>query len=585
VEQQLRRLEQCVGEQIDDRALQSLRGLGARDAAAALAQVDEAVNSQGGTCRNLSSITQSICKRMEKRLKGRKRQDEKPKSDASSAGIGVNGLKLQATSGSTANSNIAGSRARRARRVDEDGDAFDAATDSDDFGDKYGGFEKMTAPENGDRGLLIRTNSHGSEGSAKLHTPASRRSTRSWADIQSGDEEGPADGGGGNSNNLFGSSPAGAAAAATPASGADRAGGGAAGASGEPEDDDEQDEHWTPRRVEKAARRGFELRRRGAPPEATAPAAPGAAAAGNWELKISMAGLEPPLTEAGMERYCRWLRVRLTSFREEHGVEALHRCKGEVDFSHNSMSNQMVWMLLETLAQHEVHTALLKLYANNISQGGVLAICEFIRMNERAESLQELHLSHNHIDDESALELLRTLHFQQPRYPPKRISEGTSEMVLAPVWLRLNHNRVREPDAVRSAAEAEGITICTAWDRTACGTSRCCRQECPLVHLYSFSVQARQNRRDGRERETQASPGGAAVSNAQGASPSANADQQSDSGGEAPQRTPDGREGNGERPHRRRDRRRDRKDRKHRDRDRERDRGDQKAKGEGAEGA
>jgi len=153
------------------------------------------------------------------------------------------------------------------------------------------------------------------------------------------------------------------------------------------------------------------------------------------------------------------------------------------------MSNQMVWMLLETLAQHEVHTALLKLFANHISQGGVLAICEFIRMNVHAEALQELHLSHNEIDDEAALELLRTLHYQRPRYPPRRPAEGTGESVLAPVWLRLNHNRIRDPEHVRRTAEMEGISICTAWDRQVCGTSKCVRRECPLVHLYSFSVQ------------------------------------------------------------------------------------------------
>lgn len=190
-----------------------------------------------------------------------------------------------------------------------------------------------------------------------------------------------------------------------------------------------------------------------------------------------------------MERYCRWLRVRLTSFRDEYGSESLRRCRGEVDFSHNRMSNQMVWMLLETLAQHEVHTALLKLFANHISQGGVLAICEFIRMNVHAESLQELHLSHNEIDDDAALELVRTLHEQRPRYPPRRPAEGSGESVYVPVWLRLNHNRIRDPEYVRRQAEAEGISICTAWDRQVCGTSKCVRRDCPLVHLYSFSVQ------------------------------------------------------------------------------------------------
>jgi hypothetical protein len=190
-----------------------------------------------------------------------------------------------------------------------------------------------------------------------------------------------------------------------------------------------------------------------------------------------------------MERYCQWLRTRLTSIRDEHGPDALWHCRGEIDFSHNHMSNQMVWTLLETLAQHEVHTALIKLYANHISQGGVLAICEFIRMNERADAVQELHLSHNEIEDESALELLRTLKAQRPKYPPRRMAEGSGEIVLAPVWLRLNHNKIHDPAAVLRMAEEEGVTVCTAWDRQVCGTSKCVRSDCPLAHLYAFTVQ------------------------------------------------------------------------------------------------
>jgi len=169
-----------------------------------------------------------------------------------------------------------------------------------------------------------------------------------------------------------------------------------------------------------------------------------------------MSQLEPPLSETGMERYCRWLRTRLTTFREEHGQDALWCCRGEVDFSHNQMSNQMVWMLLETLAQHEVQVALLKVSSNRISQGGVLAICEFIRQNERPEALQELHLSHNEIDDEAALELLRTLKSQPPRYP-QRSSERHGNVVHSPVWLRLSHNRIKDPTRVLRTAEDESL--------------------------------------------------------------------------------------------------------------------------------
>jgi len=442
MEQHVRRLERSTGGQVDDRAMRALQMLSTKDAKEALQKVDELVHAQGGHCRNLSSILQSVCRKIEKRSFKANREDD------TSRGFGVGANSEVSASGSRSGTGgrsggESGRSSRRARRLDEDGDAFDSSESDGDASGKVSHANRSLSWPQASEPALLRTQSVNT-----ADTPAGK-SNKSWADIQSGDEED--------------------AKEAAVESGL---GGDFQAMSG---DHEEENEHWTVARVEKYARRGFELRRRG----------------DHWDLKISMGGLDPPLTEPGMERYCRWLRVRLTSFRSEHGPESLRRCRGEVDFSHNSMSNQMVWMLLETLAQHEVHTALLKLFANHISQGGVLAICEFIRMNERAEALQELHLSHNEIDDDSALELLRTLNFQRPRYPPRRSCEGTGEPLLAPVWLRLNHNRIRDPDNVRRAAEAEGITICTAWDRQACGTSKCCRRECPLVHLYSFSVQAR----------------------------------------------------------------------------------------------
>jgi len=462
VEQVLRRLERQTSSQVDERAMRALTSLNAKDAREALGKVDELVTAQGGTCRNLSSILQSVCRKIEKRSGKPPRCEDEGFSRPVPAAL----ERLHADySGGTAGGRAAGdvkaaaadgSRPSRARHADEDGDAFAAASSSDsDRGGKdadAGARRKNNAPKAlGDAVTMVRSTSMTSQSSnAPLDTPGGRRSNRSWADIQSGDED--------EGEEVLDESAF--VRRAAPAS---------------PREQDAED-HWTAQRVEKAAQRGFELRRRG----------------DAWELKISMASLEPPFTEAGMERYCQWLGERLTTVREEHGAEALRRCRGEVDFSHNGMTNEMVWMLLDKLAQNEVHAALLKLFGNRISQGGVLAICEFIRKNDRAEALQELHLSHNEIDDDSALELLRVLQSQRPRYPPSRMQEGTTDERLVPVWLRLNHNRITAPEVVCKTAEAEGITICTASDRQACGTYKCYRpDECPLVHLYSFNMQAR----------------------------------------------------------------------------------------------
>lgn len=460
IEQVMRRLERQTTSHVDERAMRALTSLNAKDAREALGKVDELVTAQGGTCRNLSSILQSVCRKIEKRSgkaprgedEGFARPLERLHADSGGAAGGASRsagvASLSAGDGKAAAAD--GPRPSRARRLaDEDGDAFAAASSSDsDRGGKDADERprRKNAPKAlGDAVTMVRSTSMTSQSSnVGQDTPGGKRSNRSWADIHSGDED---------DEEVFDES------AFAPAS---------------PREQDAED-LWTAQRVEKAAQRGFEMRRRG----------------DAWELKISMASLEPALTEAGMERYCQWLGERLAALREEHGDEVLRHCHGEVDFSHNGMTNEMVWMLLDKLAQNEVHAALLKLFGNRISQGGVLAICEFIRKNERAEALQELHLSHNEIDDDSALELLRVLQSQRPRYPPKRLQEGTNSERLVPVWLRLNHNRISSPDFVRKTAETEGISICPACDRQACGTSKCCREVCPLVHLYSFNMQAR----------------------------------------------------------------------------------------------
>lgn len=143
-----------------------------------------------------------------------------------------------------------------------------------------------------------------------------------------------------------------------------------------------------------------------------------------------------------------------------------------------------------------MHAASLKLYKNQISQGGVLAICEFIRTNKRAQAVYEMHLSHNEIDDDSAHELLRTLQKHRSRYPPRRTAEGRAgssdgpSSTLVPVWVRLNHNRILDPTGMLRALEAEGITYCTAKNSHGCGPGKCSKADCPLAHLYLFADQA-----------------------------------------------------------------------------------------------
>jgi len=532
-------LQRTTKSQIDDRALRALCGLADNDALEVVRRVDDLVKAQGGKCRNLSSILQSVCRKLERRSARGGAEDitpapekdpdpdlaatassssvARPRKDTGDSAGGGSSSKAEADGsdgedGESDDGQQAGrkkrnrTRRRRGNRgEDEDDGGGDGAEGSVATADgpqrteweEPDAEERLSAAEVAARREEART----ARREARLADRRERRRrSRGEAsdddddaddveeDEQDDDDEGEAFGGGRRERHkrpqrelppppppppppgpLLASS---AMARETPAADDD-----------EDASKKEARDYWTTRRVERTAQRGFEVRRRGE----------------RWELKLAMGGLDPPLTESGMEKYCKWLRQRLQGFREEHGAQALRRCCGELDFSNNGLGNQAVWMLLEALAQFEVQASSLKLFKNHISQGGVLAICEFIRTNKRAGAMHEMHLSHNEIDDESAHELLRTLYEQKSRYPPRRPVEGAEGgAALVPVWVRLNQNRIRDPPGVLRTLEAEGVTYCSARNAHGCGPGRCTKPECPLVHLYLFADQA-PRRRDGQE--------------------------------------------------------------------------------------
>lgn len=199
-----------------------------------------------------------------------------------------------------------------------------------------------------------------------------------------------------------------------------------------------------------------------------------------------MASLDPPLLETGMGRFCAWLRRRLDSFKAEHGPKAAKQCQGDIDFSNNSLSNESLWMLLESLAQYEVQASTLNLERNNLSSAGILALCEFIQNSNGP--VHELHLEHNEIDDETALDLLRTLKETQPRYPLRR-QDSTQGGQIVPVWIGLSQNAVADPTAVLNVLQAEGITY--SQDAS---PAQMAKKKCPLLNLYQFQEQSISNK-------------------------------------------------------------------------------------------
>ncbi|CAK0883689.1 unnamed protein product, partial [Prorocentrum cordatum] len=94
-------LEATTESQIDDRALRALQSLPPGDAMEVLQKVEDLVNAQGGKCRNLSSILQSVCRKLERKAAGRR--------DPAAAGVSVG----DADDGAAPGGSLRGERERR----------------------------------------------------------------------------------------------------------------------------------------------------------------------------------------------------------------------------------------------------------------------------------------------------------------------------------------------------------------------------------------------------------------------------------------------------------------------------------------
>jgi hypothetical protein len=235
--------------------------------------------------------------------------------------------------------------------------------------------------------------------------------------------------------------------------------------------------HWTTARFDQLAEQGaFELRK----------------SKDGLELKISMSEMNPPFTSEAMQTYCRWLSDKLRWALEEHNVRSLRQCRADVDFSKNGMNDEVIGRFLQALQRLEVRVTSLRLNGNRIRAEGVQHISDLF--NSTSRHLQELHLSYNEIEDETALQLIKFF-AQIPRY-----SEDGDDDYQSPIWLRLDKNWIRDPIRVLQVCDRKfGTWICQAYDRQTCGPGKCVRQwdsDCPRLHLCAFKTQGETRQED-----------------------------------------------------------------------------------------
>lgn len=446
-------LEEQTENVIDQQARHTLEALPASDAREALRKVSELVTAQGGRCSNLSSVLQAVCRKIRRRS-----------ANAGSSTVGASASVPSVDSAARASDAAAAAPPPPPLPPPppppppRDKQSSTEARGGTKWRPEVGSSQRSegSARNIGESDLHQR---HREEPRPEDQRPPSgppgssdSRETKVPRDFRDGGREGARES-------------------------ARSSGSASARRSSDRGSVSKQGNYWSTARFEQLAKQGaFDLKRLD---EST----------GIWGLKLWMNELEPPMTDEDMQVYCRWLHHRLHKVRDECGLRSLRQIRTEVNFSKNGLGDDALGRLLQALQRSELHVVSLNFFANRLGPAGAHHVFDFLW--SASFPVLEIHLSHNEIDDESALELMRVLS-EHPKYQPRRVREGAAELQFPPVWLRLNNNLIRHPGRLLRTLEGElGVTFCLARNRHACGPNKCGHRglNVPLVHLYTFETQ------------------------------------------------------------------------------------------------
>lgn len=178
-----------------------------------------------------------------------------------------------------------------------------------------------------------------------------------------------------------------------------------------------------------------------------------------------------------------------------------------LDLSENHISCEGLRHILTFILDRNDYLVIniLKLYKNNIKDEGASMICELIMKQKKP--IEELHLSHNSIHDNTCRELLRSFvnakHENGYVYPRHDKYQSTFKQQhsqnLVPVWIRLEYNCIRNPKelvkeveeyARKQRGSKNPLIVCSALK----GDRRCSPFKClnasgsftPIMHVYMF---------------------------------------------------------------------------------------------------
>jgi len=196
----------------------------------------------------------------------------------------------------------------------------------------------------------------------------------------------------------------------------------------------------------------------------------------SWTLRLCMDDLNPPLNDEGMQVFCRWLHQTFQLMREQHSIRSMQMVSAELSMAWNHMGDDALGRLLQALQRSQVRVRSLKFGGNNLSPEGLSQLCDFI--HEAHFTLREVDLSHNVVNESSALELLKL--FVDPKYS-KRVK-------VEPVKVDLSHNGLHTSKILKKLGSC-GLSLQSGIRSNASREWHVMKNGMPLVRLPDFESQ------------------------------------------------------------------------------------------------
>mmetsp|Transcript_116520 Transcript_116520/g.276985 ORF Transcript_116520/g.276985 Transcript_116520/m.276985 type:complete len:617 (-) Transcript_116520:42-1892(-) len=164
------------------------------------------------------------------------------------------------------------------------------------------------------------------------------------------------------------------------------------------------------------------------------------------QLMINMSARN--LDDTGVVKWCSWVDDCLEDFvklkRLQRNADGFLVCK-EANFATNMLGDRGGFALLRVLFNHQIAVRIIKLFKNHLGRAFASSLMDWL--THTPVPAVELHLSHNYIPREGAVDILKAV-AHNPVYPAEH--KGGNRQ---PLWLRLEQNIVEKPDELLKVAE------------------------------------------------------------------------------------------------------------------------------------